>query len=152
MHPVKQEKATFIRTKSVVERRVPRVDQGQSQRGYRYYTVMGIKTAALHMRQTSIISIFLALLAFLTLTTKTGIAQIAPSERGQVIAEKHCARCHAIGSAGNSPMGLAPPFLDLSQRYPIETLAEALAEGIVTGHPAMHFTFHPREIDAFSLI
>jgi hypothetical protein len=31
----------------------------------------------------------------------------------------------------------------------VETLAEALAEGIMTGHPAMpHFTFHPREIDA----
>ena len=54
-----------------------------------------------------------------------------------------------LGLTGASPMGLAPPFRDLSQRYPIETLAEALAEGIVTGHPAMpHFTFHPREIDA----
>jgi hypothetical protein len=28
-------------------------------------------------------------------------------------------------------------------------LAEALAEGIITGHPAMpNFTFHPRDIDA----
>jgi hypothetical protein len=46
-------------------------------------------------------------------------------------------------------MGLAPPFGDLSKRYPIETLGEALAEGIVVGHPAMpHFTFEPREIDA----
>ena len=60
-----------------------------------------------------------------------------------------CASCHAIGLTGASPMGLAPPFRDLSQRYPIDTLAEALAEGIVTGHPAMpRFTFHPREIDA----
>jgi mono/diheme cytochrome c family protein len=46
-------------------------------------------------------------------------------------------------------MGLAPPFRDLSKRYPVEFLAEALAEGIVTGHPAMpRFTFEPREIDA----
>jgi len=46
-------------------------------------------------------------------------------------------------------MGLAPPFRDLSKRYAIENLAEALAEGIVTGHPAMpKFTFEPREIDA----
>ena len=94
----------------------------------------------------SILSIFMALLA---LVAETAIAQITPSERGQAIAEKHCARCHAIGPAGNSPMGLAPPFRDLSLRYPIETLAEALAEGIMTGHPAMpNFTFHPREIDA----
>jgi cytochrome c len=46
-------------------------------------------------------------------------------------------------------MGLAPPFRDLAKRYPIENLAEALAEGIVTGHPAMpRFTFEPREIEA----
>jgi mono/diheme cytochrome c family protein len=46
-------------------------------------------------------------------------------------------------------MGLAPPFRDLAKRYPVENLAEALAEGIVTGHPAMpRFTFEPREIDA----
>ena len=46
-------------------------------------------------------------------------------------------------------MGLAPPFRDLPKRYPVENLAEAFAEGIVTGHPAMpRFTFEPREIDA----
>lgn len=46
-------------------------------------------------------------------------------------------------------MGLAPPFRNLSKRYPIDHLAEALAEGIVTGHPAMpRFTFEPREINA----
>ncbi len=46
-------------------------------------------------------------------------------------------------------MGVAPAFRDLASRYPIENLAEALAEGIVTGHPAMPvFTFEPREIDA----
>ena len=70
-------------------------------------------------------------------------------ERGQAIAQKHCARCHAIDDTSDSPMGLAPPFRDLSKRYAIENLAEALAEGIVTGHPAMpRFTFEPREIDA----
>jgi cytochrome c len=101
------------------------------------------------MRPMSMLSIFMALMAFPALIAKTAIAQTTPSERGQAIAERHCARCHAIGPAGHSPMGLAPPFRDLSQRYPIETLAEALAEGIMTGHPAMpHFAFHPREIDA----
>jgi mono/diheme cytochrome c family protein len=88
-------------------------------------------------------------MAVVAVKAGTASSQTTPSERGQTIAEKQCARCHAIGPTGNSPMGLAPPFRDLSQRYPIETLAEALAEGIVTGHPAMPvFTFHPREIDA----
>jgi mono/diheme cytochrome c family protein len=46
-------------------------------------------------------------------------------------------------------MSLAPPFRTLSQRYPIENLAEALAEGIMTGHPAMPtFALDPRDIDA----
>lgn len=77
------------------------------------------------------------------------IGQASPSARGEKIAQRLCARCHATGETGASPMGLAPPFRDLSKRYPIETLAEALAEGIVVGHPAMpRFTFEPREIDA----
>jgi cytochrome c len=77
------------------------------------------------------------------------LGQSLPRDRGQAIAQKHCGRCHAIDDASDSPMGLAPPFRDLSKRYPIENLAEALAEGMVTGHPAMpRFTFEPREIEA----
>jgi len=76
-------------------------------------------------------------------------AQSSRQQRGEAIATRHCARCHAIYRTGNSPMGLAPPFRDLTKRYPVDNLAEALAEGIVTGHPAMpRFTFEPREIDA----
>ncbi len=76
-------------------------------------------------------------------------AQSSASARGEAIAERLCARCHAIRQTGPSPIGLAPPFRDLSKRYPVEHLAEALAEGIVTGHPAMpRFTFDPPEIEA----
>lgn len=93
--------------------------------------------------------IALAVAALLVALCGLVAAQMSPIARGEAIAQKHCARCHAIGDAGASPMGLAPPFRDLSKRYPIETLAEALAEGIVVGHPAMpRFTFEPREIDA----
>ena len=35
-------------------------------------------------------------------------------------------------------------------RYPVETLEEPLAEGIVTGHPSMpEFRFQPDQIDDF---
>jgi cytochrome c len=72
-----------------------------------------------------------------------------PLERGKAIAEKNCARCHATGPTGESPLQPAPPFRVLRQRYPIDNLAEALAEGIVTGHSAMpEFTFKADEIDA----
>jgi mono/diheme cytochrome c family protein len=91
----------------------------------------------------------LALLALVAGGVGDARAQRSVTERGEVIARQHCARCHAVGVVGESPMGLAPPFRDLSKRYPVEFLAEALAEGIVTGHPAMpRFVFEPREIDA----
>lgn len=76
-------------------------------------------------------------------------AQSPLIRRGQGIAEQLCARCHSVATAGESPMAAAPPFRALPQRYPVEHLAEALAEGIVTGHPAMpQFKFGPAEIDA----
>lgn len=57
--------------------------------------------------------------------------------RGAVLAETRCAACHATGPAGASPMTAAPPFRGLAQRYPVANLQEALAEGLVTAHPAM---------------
>jgi mono/diheme cytochrome c family protein len=70
-------------------------------------------------------------------------------ERGRAIAAQNCARCHATGATGDSPLSAAPPFRVLPQRYPVENLAEALAEGIVTGHPEMpEFKFAPADIDA----
>jgi mono/diheme cytochrome c family protein len=81
--------------------------------------------------------------------TTLATADESPEERGRAIAETKCARCHAIGTAGESPVALAPPFRVLPQRYPVDHLAEALAEGIVVGHPMMpQFTFDPPEIDA----
>jgi len=89
------------------------------------------------------------LLAAVVTVAGPALGQSLRRERGQAIAQKHCARCHAIDDVSDSPMGLAPPFRELSKRYPVENLAEALAEGIVTGHPAMpRFTFEPREIGA----
>jgi cytochrome c len=57
--------------------------------------------------------------------------------RGRAYAQAHCARCHAIGMTGDSPFRAAPPFRTLHLRYPVESLEEALGEGIVTGHQAM---------------
>jgi cytochrome c len=75
-------------------------------------------------------------------------AQTTP-EKGEEIAARLCSRCHAVGRKGDSPMGVAPTFRSLPKRYPVENLAEAFAEGIVTGHPAMpRFVFTPAEIDA----
>lgn len=64
-------------------------------------------------------------------------AQQLGLERGRAFAQENCARCHAIGPVGDSPLPKAPPFRTLHQRYPLEDLVEALAEGIRTAHPAM---------------
>ncbi len=69
--------------------------------------------------------------------------------KGKVLVEENCARCHAIGKEGDSPHAEAPPFRTLSSKYPVEDLAELLAEGIVSGHPEMPiFVFDPQDVAA----
>jgi len=76
-------------------------------------------------------------------------AEPSLSERGQKLLEEKCSSCHATGRSGSSPLAGAPEFRGLKARYPLENLSEALAEGIVTGHPVMpHFVFQPFEIAA----
>ncbi len=62
----------------------------------------------------------------------------SPSEqRGKTFALNNCAQCHSIDRVTQSPLKVAPPFRTLHLRYPVQDLAEALAEGIDTGHPTM---------------
>jgi mono/diheme cytochrome c family protein len=92
-----------------------------------------------------------ALIAAVLVASAPGavVARSPTVERGKAIAERLCARCHSVTLAGDSPQALAPPFRELPRRYPVEHLAEALAEGIVTGHPDMpQFKFAPADIDA----
>lgn len=83
----------------------------------------------------------IAALAAGALLLAAGAAAAKPDdaqlERGRVLVQNNCAMCHAIGPYGDSPNGLAPRFRELHKRYPIENLAEALAEGIIVGHPGM---------------
>nr|WP_047167689.1 cytochrome c [Sphingomonas sp. Y57] len=59
------------------------------------------------------------------------------AREGHALAVKRCGACHATEKKGASPLAAAPPFRSLAYRYPVETLDEALAEGIVVGHPDM---------------
>lgn len=65
------------------------------------------------------------------------VADPDPVEAGRAFLAENCAGCHAIDAEGESPLEAAPPFRDLHRLYPVEYLEEALAEGIVTGHPDM---------------
>jgi cytochrome c len=74
-------------------------------------------------------------------------AEDGNSSLGQKLAQEWCAKCHAIGLYGDSPLQIAPPFRDLHQRYNVEDLAESFAEGIMVGHPTMPvYRFDPDQI------
>lgn len=92
------------------------------------------------------------LVALLTMTTMLPVlAEEATTlaARGQSLLTTNCARCHAVGRAGDSAHPAAPPFRTLSRKYKIEGLAEALAEGLSTGHPDMpEFVFAPEDVGA----
>jgi mono/diheme cytochrome c family protein len=77
------------------------------------------------------------------------VATPAQIEAGRIMAERECGACHAVGLSGRSRVPEAPEFRRLSARYPVAGLAEALAEGIVTGHPSMpEWVLEPDEITA----
>lgn len=91
----------------------------------------------------------LVLVACLLMTAgSTGWA--ASIERGRQFARTNCTQCHSIDKVSPSPLAAAPPFRALHERYPVETLEEPLAEGIVTGHPSMpEFRLDPDQIGDF---
>jgi len=89
----------------------------------------------------------LALIALTFISLTPAVAASPDQQRGKTFALNNCARCHAIDRVGQSPLKIAPPFRTLHKRYPIETLAESLAEGIQTGHPTMpEFRLDPDQI------
>jgi cytochrome c len=72
------------------------------------------------------------------------------AQRGHMLAQTNCAKCHSIDKVTPSPLSIAPPFRTLHKRYPVESLQESLAEGIRTGHPTMpEFRFDPDQIGDF---
>ena len=84
-------------------------------------------------------------LALIALTP--AMAESPQEQRGKTFALNNCAKCHSIDKVSPSPLKIAPPFRTLHKRYPIETLSEALAEGISTGHPTMPaFQLDPDQI------
>ena len=70
-------------------------------------------------------------------------------QKGHDLLAQNCGSCHAVERTGASKHHLAPPFRELGKRYTIESLEEALGEGIVSGHPDMpEFEFEPEQVGA----
>lgn len=74
-------------------------------------------------------------------------AQAQSVQRGLNYVRANCLRCHAIDKASESTLKIAPPLRSLHLRYPVESLQEAFAEGIRTGHQNMpEFRLEPDQI------
>ena len=101
------------------------------------------------MTKRSFVLAFIIGLLLLGALSTLVLGQQPPRERGRILVERECAGCHAVSRTGQSPHRMAPPFRGLSKKYPVEHLAESLAEGIVVGHKDMpEFLFEPEDIEA----
>jgi mono/diheme cytochrome c family protein len=96
-----------------------------------------------HLAQTVLICTFVVIIS------GCPVSATSP-EQGKRLALTYCGRCHSVDKVGPSPLKIAPPFRTLHERYPVEELQEALAEGIVTGHPTMpEFRFEADQVGDF---
>ena len=97
----------------------------------------GLRGMALAIRSMSLVFLF----------SVPALALEPAEQRGLTFVTANCNRCHAVDRVSPSPLGIAPPFRTLHTNYPVENLAEALAEGIMTGHPSMpQFRLDPGQI------
>jgi cytochrome c len=65
------------------------------------------------------------------------------ARRGLSLAREHCAQCHAIDNARESPRAAAPPFRELHLKYAVSDLQRPLTQG-----PHTTFRFEPSQIEA----
>ena len=67
----------------------------------------------------------------------TDSGKLAAGERGRLILQQHCGRCHAIEPVGDSPLKNAPPMRDIYFRFHPDELQERLKEGLGSKHKEM---------------
>jgi cytochrome c len=95
------------------------------------------------------LGLVIAWAASVCLTSVASAQGTADLKRGEALVTHDCARCHAIKRTGESTHPEAPAFRTLGKRYPIESLEEALGEGIISGHPDMpEFVFESSDVGA----
>lgn len=88
--------------------------------------------------------------SILVLSSLPAFADTQSIRRGKAFARANCSQCHSIDRTGRSPRAGAPPFRSLHKQYPVETLEDALGEGLSTGHPRMpEFRLDPAQVGDF---
>ena len=56
---------------------------------------------------------------------------------GKALLESMCARCHAVGATGQSPLAEAPPFRTFGDKLYDTDFVQRLQDGLITIHPGM---------------
>ncbi|MEM1048255.1 MAG: cytochrome c [Pseudomonadota bacterium] len=75
----------------------------------------------------------------------------AKAARGKGLAEANCAECHAIDLQGASTHRVAPPFWMMSERVPVDTIAEMLLTKATPRHSDMpHFEMSADQAEALA--
>lgn len=83
----------------------------------------------------SLLALLAAAATVATANPVAGRAETNSALAGRLVAQRHCATCHAIAD-GESPLPDAPPFAHLHDRYGPGGLSELLAEGMIKDWPS----------------
>ena len=95
------------------------------------------------------LTVLAVLAALIVAAPLPAVAEGVSIAEGKALVDLYCADCHATGLTGESREPIAPRFRDLHDRYDVSLLAEALVEGLVTGHEMMpEFEFDPWQADS----
>ena len=143
-----------FRRKATQDQRVS-IDAGQAPRnpGWNHVNMASAPERAIqmsmHVYKVAAISLQMPVISGITATAPAS-ADEQSVRRGKAIAVTKCSYCHSIERAGRSPRAAAPPFRTVHKKYPVETLEDALAEGMSTGHPRMpEFRLDPDQVGDF---
>jgi mono/diheme cytochrome c family protein len=70
-------------------------------------------------------------------------------DKGKVLLQKNCGRCHAVERVGASPLKGAPAMRDIYVRFSPRELQAELSEGMVSRHREMpQIDFSDEDVDA----
>ena len=68
----------------------------------------------------------------------------ADADNGRMLAQRHCAACHAIAPGARNEVADAPPFDVIGRKHGFS--AEELALAMLTPHPKMNFVPARRDV------
>jgi mono/diheme cytochrome c family protein len=92
-------------------------------------------------------------IAVILLGTSSGagaaVERASLTQQGHALVAKMCASCHSIGKDDPSPHAAAPAFRNLDRRTDLDSFANRLRRGLMSGHQDMPtFRFNRDDADA----